>query len=403
MGSSIPDDGGFDDLPDADPIEEPSDDKPFDDEPFEAGVEADEENEPEKYIQQLSGKLGQSLRKYTEELGAPDYDLEKFAINSVLSATNSGEMDQQDQSDIIQKVKSSTTDGTSKKDEEPEPNDTENTDNEDLPDDEPLDLDNIDMEESVLTKKKSRNDLLDKEVYVSNRKEKGIVKKVNGDDILVQMPDRNGKEGDMINVRLADVKETHNPNGNNKTVFEDPHLGVDDEGMEENKYSPLKEKIKEIVEENFMNLNFEPLIQPKVKSEESSKPKRETRRAKPWRVVREDLPKSNDEENEDNDDIKVIDTSEYSYEDDSITITFDVNGVRFVENFVNSGEIVEKPSTYKEPWVYLFKTDILENDKQYYVEVAFLGNPETNLDFVGFEDLESNGPVNNEVPNVKEV
>lgn len=155
MGSSVPngDEGGFDDIPDAAPMEEPSNDKPFDEEPFDAGVEANEEESPEKYIQQLSGKLGQSLRKYTEDLGAPDYDLEKFAINSVLSATNSGEMDQQDQSDIIQKVKSSTTDGTGKKDEEPAEADAEGGD-EELPSDEPLDLDNIDMEESVLEKKR---------------------------------------------------------------------------------------------------------------------------------------------------------------------------------------------------------------------------------------------------------
>ena len=63
---------------------EDKDDKPFDDEPFDAGVEADEETEPKKYIQQLSGKLGQSLRQLTDDQGAPDLELEKFAINSVL-------------------------------------------------------------------------------------------------------------------------------------------------------------------------------------------------------------------------------------------------------------------------------------------------------------------------------
>lgn len=82
-------------------------DKPFDDEPFDAGVEADEEGSPKEYIQQLSGKLGQSLRKYEKEMGTPDLELEKFAVNSVLSATNTAEMDAEDQKDIIDKVKTS--------------------------------------------------------------------------------------------------------------------------------------------------------------------------------------------------------------------------------------------------------------------------------------------------------
>lgn len=84
-----------------------ADDKPFDDEPFDAGVEADEESDPKTYIQQLAGKLGQSLRSYSEQQGNPDFDLEKFAVNSVLSATHTGEMDGEDQKDIIDKVKSS--------------------------------------------------------------------------------------------------------------------------------------------------------------------------------------------------------------------------------------------------------------------------------------------------------
>ena len=87
--------------------DKPIDDKPFDDEPFDAGVESDEDTDPEKYIQQLSGKLGQSLRKYTEDTGQPDFDLEKFAINSVVSATHTAEMDEEDQKDIINKVKTS--------------------------------------------------------------------------------------------------------------------------------------------------------------------------------------------------------------------------------------------------------------------------------------------------------
>jgi hypothetical protein len=103
-----PTDTPIDDAPPADAGLEPepsSDEKPFDDEPFDAGVEADEQSDPKKFIEQLTGKLGQSLRKYTEEQGQPDFELEKFAINSLLSATHTSEMDAKDQDDIIKKVK----------------------------------------------------------------------------------------------------------------------------------------------------------------------------------------------------------------------------------------------------------------------------------------------------------
>lgn len=69
----------------------------------------DEESDPKKFIEQLTGKLGQSLRKYNGQQSQPDYELEKFAINSLLSATHVSEMDPEDQNDIIKKVKESGT------------------------------------------------------------------------------------------------------------------------------------------------------------------------------------------------------------------------------------------------------------------------------------------------------
>ena len=92
----------LDDMGDDEPV---SDEKPFDDEPFDAGVEADEDEDPEKFIQQLAGKIGTSLRSYTNERGEPDFDLEKYVVNSVISATHTSEMDEEDQKDIIKKVK----------------------------------------------------------------------------------------------------------------------------------------------------------------------------------------------------------------------------------------------------------------------------------------------------------
>lgn len=96
---------------------------PFEKQPFDAGVEADEESDPKKFIEQLTGKLGQSLRQYEESQGQPDFDLEKFAINSILSATHTAEMDPKDQKDIIKKVKDSGA-GDDIESDEPE-----NTDN----------------------------------------------------------------------------------------------------------------------------------------------------------------------------------------------------------------------------------------------------------------------------------
>ena len=98
---------GVEDGTDVNTAQAPSNDKPFDDEPFDAGVEADENSDPKKYIEQLTGKLGQSLRKYEDEQGSPDFELEKFAINSLLSATHTAKMNPEDQKDIIKKVKSS--------------------------------------------------------------------------------------------------------------------------------------------------------------------------------------------------------------------------------------------------------------------------------------------------------
>ena len=97
-------DFGIDDTQTAPPTQN---EKPFDKEPFDAGVEANEETDPKKFIEQLSGKLGQSLRKYSDQQGQPDFKLEKFAVNSVLSATHTSEMTPEDQKDIINKVENS--------------------------------------------------------------------------------------------------------------------------------------------------------------------------------------------------------------------------------------------------------------------------------------------------------
>jgi hypothetical protein len=54
------------------------DENPYDTN-FDAGVEANEEEDPKRFIEQLSGKLSQSLRSYQEGLPQPDADTAKYA------------------------------------------------------------------------------------------------------------------------------------------------------------------------------------------------------------------------------------------------------------------------------------------------------------------------------------
>ena len=347
MGSPIPTN---DELEMGAPMEEPND-KPFDDTPFDAGVEADEEATPDKYIQQLAGKLGQSFRSYTQDNGEPNFDLEKFAINSVLSATNSGEMDQQDQSDIIAKVKSSTTnsggegeidlsDGPSE-----EPSDGPSTDGMQEPDNDDIDLDDIDMEES------------------------------------------------------------HNPNFNGKTVFQNMTLDVKEGGMEENKYLNLENTDKSSI---FVNKTVKEMIKETLRTEREpvtktrTKPtdgrKRMTRESKAWRVSPNvtTAPKANEDTTQNS--IQYVDFGKFVGVQgrEQIEITFDVDDVRFVEVFKNTGEVLSSPTKghHDEPWIYSYETDILSNGKQYGVHVEYFGDPRTHLDLVGFYD---------NVPEIEEV
>lgn len=72
---------------------------------FDAGVEADENSDPKRYIQQLAGKLSQSLRKYNEGLPNPDVDLNKYVAGMTNDAAVEG-LPPEDVEDIINKIKS---------------------------------------------------------------------------------------------------------------------------------------------------------------------------------------------------------------------------------------------------------------------------------------------------------
>ena len=57
---------------------------------FDAGVEADEDEDPENYIKQLTGKLAQKLRSFNKENGQPDEALNKYAAKMVIKAAADG-------------------------------------------------------------------------------------------------------------------------------------------------------------------------------------------------------------------------------------------------------------------------------------------------------------------------
>lgn len=70
---------------------------------FDAGVDTDENDDPKKFIQQLTGKLSQSLRKYNQNLPKPDQDLCKYVAGMILKQTTDG-LTGDEKQEIIDKV-----------------------------------------------------------------------------------------------------------------------------------------------------------------------------------------------------------------------------------------------------------------------------------------------------------
>lgn len=76
---------------------------------FDAGVEADEETDPKRFIQQLTGKLSQSLNSYNNENGEPDTELGKYVLGMLVKQGVKG-MDETDKKEIIKKINASEED-----------------------------------------------------------------------------------------------------------------------------------------------------------------------------------------------------------------------------------------------------------------------------------------------------
>ena len=75
---------------------------------FDAGVEADEETDPKKYIQQLTGKLSQTLNSYNNENSEPDTELGKYVLGMLVKQGTKG-MEEKDRKEIIKKINTSNS------------------------------------------------------------------------------------------------------------------------------------------------------------------------------------------------------------------------------------------------------------------------------------------------------
>lgn len=91
----------------ADPAAGGEDENQFDTN-FDAGVEADEESDPKTYIQQLTGKLSQSLNSFNDEQGA-DAGLNKYVASMIVTAACKN-LDDKAKKEIIDKINSAQSD-----------------------------------------------------------------------------------------------------------------------------------------------------------------------------------------------------------------------------------------------------------------------------------------------------
>ena len=95
-------DDEFDNVGNAGDVPMANDDNPYDTN-FDAGVDADEEEDPRTYIQQLTGKLSQSLRAYNEDRPQPDTDLCKYVAGMINKQASAG-LSEKDVKEILDKI-----------------------------------------------------------------------------------------------------------------------------------------------------------------------------------------------------------------------------------------------------------------------------------------------------------
>lgn len=77
---------------------------------FDAGVEADEDSDPKRYIQQLTGKLSQSINSFNSEQSDPG--LSKYVASMIIAATCKN-LDDKQKKELIEKINGAQSDESS--------------------------------------------------------------------------------------------------------------------------------------------------------------------------------------------------------------------------------------------------------------------------------------------------
>ena len=76
---------------------------------FDAGVEADEETDPKRYIQQLTGKLSTTLNSFNNENGEPDEGLCKYVGKMIVKQAAKG-LDEKGKKELIAAINTADSD-----------------------------------------------------------------------------------------------------------------------------------------------------------------------------------------------------------------------------------------------------------------------------------------------------
>lgn len=102
--------------------------------------DGNEDGDDKNHIQQLAGKLSQALQSYTDEIGEPDAELNKYVANMVVKQAAQGLSDD-DKDDIIKKIENSDDESKEEGDDDnmnsdggDNNNPTPNDDNQPMPD-----------------------------------------------------------------------------------------------------------------------------------------------------------------------------------------------------------------------------------------------------------------------------
>jgi hypothetical protein len=144
---------------------------------FDAGVEANEETDPKKYIQQLTGKLSQSLRSYNENLPQPDADLSKYVAGMIIKQAVNG-LSPEDTNEILNEVKDDDSEEpmmTQPQDDMPQQNIEQPIENNDA-----IGNNGIDVEETINKTNRQKIDEIFNQVMRDKNEDDQIQKPITG-------------------------------------------------------------------------------------------------------------------------------------------------------------------------------------------------------------------------------